>query len=199
MAGIRIYARPSVATGSVENPTCEQIGPNTYRIEFQPTANTGAVEVFASSRPDRIDSEKPVGILRNATGNISVPDRSGRVYFHLRSSNGAIRVVSVRRIPLEGANNFRALGGYRTADGHYVRWGLVYRSGYLVNLTPKDSAYLNTLGIRLVCDVRADGERKRAPDPDRWTGSAPELLLFRSALIAMERCRQKILRKEWRK
>src|ERR1700704_2856177 len=155
MAGIQIYARPSVATGSVENPTCEQIGPNTYRIEFQPTANTGAVEVFASSRPDRIDSEKQLGILRNATGNISVPDRSGRVYFHLRSSNGAIRVVSVRRLPLEGANNFRDLGGYRTADGHYVRWGLVYRSGYLVNLTPKDSAYLNTLGIRLVCDVRA--------------------------------------------
>src|SRR6195256_168267 len=176
MAGIQIYARPSVATGSVENPTCEQIGPNTYRIEFQPTANTGAVEVFASSRPDRIDSEKQLGILRNATGNISVPDRSGRVYFHLRSSNGAIRVVSVRRLPLEGANNFRDLGGYRTADGHYVRWGLVYRSGYLVNLTPKDSAYLNTLGIRLVCDVRADGERMRAPDPDQWTGNAPELV-----------------------
>ena len=54
-----------VASG-VENPTCEQIGPNTYRIEFQPTANSGAVEVFASSRPDRIDSEKPVGILRDA-------------------------------------------------------------------------------------------------------------------------------------
>ena len=132
--------------------------------------------MFASSRPDRIDSEKPVGILRNATGNISVPDRSGRVYFHLRSSNGAIRVVSVRRLPLEGANNFRDLGGYRTADGHYVRWGLVYRSGYLANLTPKDSAYLNTRGIRLVCDVRADGERMRAPDPDQWTGNAPELL-----------------------
>ena len=132
--------------------------------------------MFASSRPDRIDSEKQLGILRNATGNISVPDRSGRVYFHLRSSNGAIRVVSVRRLPLEGANNFRDLGGYRTADGHYVRWGLVYRSGYLVNLTPKDSAYLNTLGIRLVCDVRADGERMRAPDPDQWTGNAPELL-----------------------
>src|SRR5580693_307290 len=164
VAGIQIHAWASVATGGVENPTCEQIGPNTYRIEFQPTANTGAVEVFASSRPDRIDSEKSVGILREATGDFSVPERAGRIYFHLRSSNGAIRVVSVRRLPLEGANNFRDLGGYRTADGHYVRWGLVYRSGYLVNLTPKDSDYLNTLGIRLVCDVRADGERLRAPD-----------------------------------
>jgi protein-tyrosine phosphatase len=176
IAGIEIQGRASVVASGVENATCEQIGPNRYRIEFQPTANSGAVEVFASSRPDRIDSEKPVGILRDAGGNISVPERAGRVYFHLRSPNGAIRVVSVRRLPLEGANNFRDLGGYRTADGHYVRWGLVYRSGYLVNLTPKDSAYLNTLGIRLVCDVRADGERMRAPDPDQWTENAPELL-----------------------
>jgi protein-tyrosine phosphatase len=176
MAGIQIHARTSVATGSVENPTCEQIAPNTYRIAFQPAAHSGAVEVFASSRPDRIDSKKPVGILQNATGNISVPERAGRIYFHLKSSNGATRVVSVRRLPLEGANNFRDLGGYRTADGHYVRWGLVYRSGYLVNLTSKDSAYLNSLGIRLVCDVRADGERTRAPDPAQWIANAPEVL-----------------------
>jgi protein-tyrosine phosphatase len=56
-----------------------------------------------------------------------------------------------------------------------VRWGLVYRSNHLVNLTARDSEYseyLNRLGIRLVCDVRSDGERARAPD--HWTGNAPE-------------------------
>jgi protein-tyrosine phosphatase len=53
-----------------------------------------------------------------------------------------------------------------------MRWGLVYRSNHLVNLTAKDSEYLNSLGIRLVCDVRSDGERARAPD--HWTGNAPE-------------------------
>jgi protein-tyrosine phosphatase len=166
IAGIQIHARASVATGGVENPTCEQIGPNTYRIEFQPTANSGAVEVFASSRPDRIDSEKSVGVLRNAGGNISVPERAGRIYFHLKSLNGATRVVSVRRLPLEGANNFRDLGGYRTADGHYVRWGLVYRSGYLVNLTSKDSAYLNSWNssrVRCACRWRAHARTRSSP------------------------------------
>jgi protein-tyrosine phosphatase len=49
---------------------------------------------------------------------------------------------------------------------------MVYRSNHLVNLTPRDSDYLNRLGIRLVCDVRSDGERARAPD--HWTGNAPE-------------------------
>jgi protein-tyrosine phosphatase len=74
---------------------------------------------------------------------------------------------------LDGAKNFRDLGGYRAADGRYVRWGQVYRSNYLVGLTPKDFAYLNALGIRLVCDVRSEAERARAPD--HWIGNAPEL------------------------
>jgi protein-tyrosine phosphatase len=79
----------------------------------------------------------------------------------------------VRRLPLDGAKNFRDLGGYRSAEGQYVRWGLVYRSGYLADLTRQDYEYLSGLGIRLVCDVRADGERMRSPT--NWVGG-PEFL-----------------------
>ena len=32
---------------------------------------------------------------------------------------------------LEGAVNFRELGGYPAADGRTVRWGQLYRSGAL--------------------------------------------------------------------
>jgi protein-tyrosine phosphatase len=165
----------SLRDSQIDSPTCELIAPGTYRIDFRASPDAVPVKVFVSSWPDRIDSPEPLQTIRTTPVNISIPNRSGRVYFHLKSASGATRVVSIRRLPLEGANNFRDLGGYRTLDGHYVRWGLVYRSGYLVNLTPKDSQYLNTLGIRLVCDVRADGERLRAPD--HWGGSAPELLL----------------------
>jgi len=174
ITGILAYARTSVAVSGVENPTCELNSSGLYTINFQSAPGVGPVEVFASSRPDRIDSTKPVGIIRKAPADVSAPERSSRIYFHLRSPSGATRVVSVRRLPLEGAKNFRDLGGYRTADGHYVRWGLVYRSGYLADLTKTDYEYLNSLGIRLVCDVRADGERTRSPT--EWTGSSPEFL-----------------------
>ena len=40
-------------------PNSEQLGPDRYSIEFQPTAKTGAPGVLAGFRPDRIDSEKP--------------------------------------------------------------------------------------------------------------------------------------------
>jgi protein-tyrosine phosphatase len=174
IAGILVHARASVGISGIENPTCELSSSGVYTINFQSPPNIGAVEVFASSRPDRVDSAKPVGIIRKAPANVSVPERSGRTYFHLRAPSGDTRVVSVRRLPLEGAKNFRDLGGYRTADGHYVRWGLVYRSGYLADLTKADYEYLSTLGIRLVCDVRADSERTRSPT--QWGGSSPEIL-----------------------
>ncbi len=169
-----VPALRSVGPAQIDSPTCELIEPGTYRIDFRASPDAGPVQVFVSSRPDRIDSSKPVQTIRATPANISIPNRSGRIYFHLKPASGVTRVVSVRRLPLEGAKNFRDLGGYRTSDGHYVRWGLVYRSGYLVNLTPKDSEYLNTLGIRLVCDVRAEGERMRAPD--HWVGSVSNLL-----------------------
>jgi protein-tyrosine phosphatase len=162
---------PVVAAG-IENPTCELVRAGVYRINFAAAKDAGPVEVFASSRPDRVDSEKPLVTIRKTPAEVSVVGRSGRIYFHLKPKSGATRVVSIRRLPLEGAKNFRDLGGYRTSDGRYVRWGLVYRSNHLVNLTARDSEYLNGLGIRLVCDFRSDGERARAPD--HWTGNAPE-------------------------
>src|ERR1700730_3616639 len=174
IAAALVSALSSLAVRGIENPTCERISSGVYTINFQSPPETGAGEVFASSRPDRTDSTEPVGIIRKAPAIVFAPERSGRIYFHLRSPSGATRVVSVRRLPLDGARNFRDLGGYRTSDGQYVRWGLVYRSGYLADLTKADYEYLNSLGIRLVCDVRADGERMRSPT--QWTGSSPEFL-----------------------
>jgi protein-tyrosine phosphatase len=171
-ATVALFAFSSAAGTGIENPTCELIRLGTYRLDFQVSPEAAPVEVFASSSPDRIDSEKPVLTIRKIPAEVSIPGRKGRIYFHLKPASGTTRVVSIRRLPLEGAKNFRDLGGYRTSDGRYVRWGLVYRSNHLVNLTARDSEYLNGLGIRLVCDVRSDGERTRAPD--HWAGNAPE-------------------------
>lgn len=78
-------------------------------------------------------------------------------------------------IHLEGAKNFRDIGGLTTADGHKVRFGRLYRSGQLATLTEADYTVLSSLHIREVFDLRTDGERTSAPT--HWTGStAPELV-----------------------
>lgn len=72
--------------------------------------------------------------------------------------------VERRHVVLEGAHNFRDLGGYETSDGRSVRWGLLYRSDALADLTDADVAKVGELGIRLVCDFRGPSEKAEAPD-----------------------------------
>jgi len=48
-----------VAAG-IENPICELIRPGTYLLDFQASPDAGPVDVYASSRPDLIDSAKPL-------------------------------------------------------------------------------------------------------------------------------------------
>ncbi len=69
-----------------------------------------------------------------------------------------------RLIPLQGTVNFRDMGGYMTADGRRVRKGLVYRAGMLANLEAEDMAYLEKIGLKLVCDLRSFEEKDLAPD-----------------------------------
>jgi protein-tyrosine phosphatase len=68
-----------------------------------------------------------------------------------------------RRISMDGASNFRDLGGYETGDGRRVRWRRVFRSGALDRLTDDDLVTLSALGLRTICDLRHDDERTRNP------------------------------------
>lgn len=68
-----------------------------------------------------------------------------------------------RLISLPGAFNVRDIGGYTTTDGQTVRWGQVYRSGTLSNLTDDGLARLTELGIRTICDLRTTHEVETIP------------------------------------
>lgn len=81
-----------------------------------------------------------------------------------------------RFIVLEGGRNFRDLGGYRTADGHAVKRGLMYRSGSLGSLTANGQAEVAKLNLASIIDLRTTEERghdtndlKAAFGPAYWT------------------------------
>src|SRR3546814_19125437 len=74
------------------------------------------------------------------------------------------KVIGVpTNIRLVGAPNFREVGGYRTADGHSVRHGLLYRSENLSRLTPDDYRAMDGLGLRTIVDLSTAEERPSAP------------------------------------
>lgn len=69
-----------------------------------------------------------------------------------------------RHVVLQGASNFRDLGGYSTADGHHVKWGQIYRSADMSKLTDADLAVLKELKITYDVDLRGTQESAQAPD-----------------------------------
>ncbi len=81
-----------------------------------------------------------------------------------------------RHIELQGQANFRDLGGYQTADGHTVRWGQVYRSGRLPDLTDCDVERLRDLGIRTVVTLLTPDDIA-AYGPDRLPDGVELVLL----------------------
>ena len=69
-----------------------------------------------------------------------------------------------RKLAMDGAQNFRDLGGYETADGRRVKWGLVYRSDSLADLSDEDLAFIQRLGMQQIVDFRTGFEKREDPD-----------------------------------
>ena len=64
---------------------------------------------------------------------------------------------------LQGASNFRDLGGYAGQGGRQVRWRRLFRSDHLGGLTRADQAALSALGLARALDFRGVQERAQAP------------------------------------
>jgi protein-tyrosine phosphatase len=88
----------------------------------------------------------------------------GRTYVSISARNEA-QVLAERRVPFEGASNFRDLGGYQTQSGARTRWGQVFRSDGLHRLTAPDLRFLDHLGVRAIYDLRSENERAQYPNP----------------------------------
>lgn len=75
--------------------------------------------------------------------------------------------MTARHIPLDGAFNFRDLGGYGTVDGRALRWRVLFRADGLHRLSDADQEQFHELGIRTVVDLRTVSELEevgRAPE-----------------------------------
>jgi len=151
----------------VARPVVDRVEDDALRIRWPASFSLGTVDVFAGAAPGAIDREQPVAHARPLFNNVTVDglDPFRRYYFELVADGGEKRrIVAERRLPLEGTDNFRDIGGYETRDGRVVRWGLLYRSNDLADLSAGDLRYLTRLRVKLVCDFRSDLERRREPN-----------------------------------
>ena len=70
----------------------------------------------------------------------------------------------VRLLPFESTENFRDLGGYASSLGGTTKWRTIFRSDGLQALTETDLAHFESLGVRVVYDLRRDSERSERPN-----------------------------------
>ncbi|MDR3508911.1 MAG: tyrosine-protein phosphatase [Caulobacteraceae bacterium] len=129
-------------------------------------ARTTPISIFVSSDPD---AQRPFmrTLKTGVRGGVAEAPLGPwpRPYFLLEAQGGGEVRVAERLLPLQGGRNFRDLGGYRAEDGRQVRWGRLFRSGVMSDLTAADQAYLTNLGIRVICDLRTVQERRADPNP----------------------------------
>jgi len=79
-----------------------------------------------------------------------------------------------RSITLDGESNFRDLGGYATTDGRSLKWGVLFRSGELHDLSDDDLRVVESLGVRSVVSFLT-GEEVAARGHDRVPPGVREL------------------------
>lgn len=123
----------------------------------------GKWKIYSGNRVRTINLSKPL-LEGEGSGTfpLQVPD-STRSYFQLVTDEGR-SILAERHLPMTGGYNFRDLGGMKTTDGRFVKWGRVFRSDDLSNLTDADLKYLSSIPIISVVDFRSEQEINKAPD-----------------------------------
>ena len=82
----------------------------------------------------------------------------------IHKNSNAFKSEEYRLLPMDGAFNTRELGGYKTTDGKSVKWGMLFRSDKLSDISENDQLYLQSLGIKRIVDFRSEGEKTEDPD-----------------------------------
>ncbi len=137
-----------------------QLKANTYSVTVMPDLLKRS-KLEWSNTPDTWTSAQPLK-LRSTVETVELLS----AHPIIKLENGRVRPVyaSPRALMLEGAVNFRDLGGYVGKDGKQVKWGKVYRSADVSKLTDGDLKILLGLNIKMFCDLRGPVEIEAAPD-----------------------------------
>jgi protein-tyrosine phosphatase len=163
--------RKTTEPDPVERPVVDRLTEQSVRVRWPAAFASGSVAILAGLSPDAIDRARPLAVASGGsvmltTSELPEIDDDYRLYYELTPASGAPPLITAeRRLPLQGPDNFRDLGGYATEDGRRVRWGRLYRSNELAGLTRDDLDYLSRIGLKLVCDFRSDRERSHKPNP----------------------------------
>lgn len=86
-----------------------------------------------------------------------------RLYFFLDDKREKY-IGAERRVNIASLYNCRDLGGYETVEKQMVKWGKIFRSDALHELSQKDQTYLDEMRIKTLIDFRSPAEIAKYPN-----------------------------------
>ena len=107
---------------------------------------------------------KHIGILFLCLGLMQCSETIDLMDRPLHKDNPPLQNEEHRLLPMDGAHNTRELGGYKTTDGKSIKWGMLFRSDKLSDISKTDEEYLKNLGIKKIIDFRSKDEKAEDPD-----------------------------------
>lgn len=154
--------RPDISAVCEEN----SIGNCIIKWETSPSLE-GQMKVYASTNPDRIPEDTPIAISDIAGGKITViPENPAQRYYYMMVFDNKYRVrIASRNVNIPNVQNFRDLGGYMSSQKKKkaVRWGMVYRSAMIGDISDSARQELENMGIRTIIDLRSNSECQAVP------------------------------------
>lgn len=148
----------------LEDAKVDRVEVHTVEVCWEPMDIRPSVSVHAGLPPENPVRRISPDHVANGCVTVSGLASPVRYYYRLKDGNGTLLLIAERRVTMEGAVNFRDIGGYRTTDGRRVKWGRVYRADGLSRLTARDHEMFRHMGIQRVFDFRTEAEVGHAPD-----------------------------------
>lgn len=144
---------------------CDDIGNYIIKWETNPHMD-GTLKMYVSDDPMNFNKSTPA-LYANLNHNVATfvtNDNITRKYFLASFNDKYYKIIGSRAIEMDSIQNFRDMGGYRTANQkHTTQWGKVFRSGQLSTIIPTDSLRLDKLGIKTIIDLRSREEATSFP------------------------------------
>lgn len=151
-----------VMMSKINSIEINEINRKTVTIKYSGQVE-GDVKVYCGLTPDdNLETKEFLCTMETNYIEIKEFNKDNRLYYILVLEDGKKYISAARLVDLDGTNNFRDIGGYKTKDGKTVKWGILFRADALSELSNRDIKLLEDMNLKTVIDFRSKSEIKSA-------------------------------------
>jgi len=133
----------------------DRVGNYVLKWEVTPKNVDDKINIYMSDDDSKF-SGSPV-LVANVDDYVAyIPSQNtlDRKFFKLRVNKSYSGIISNRYFKMDSIQNFRDVGGYFTRNGEQIKWGMLFRSGELSEISEADKATMDALKLKTIIDFR---------------------------------------------